>query len=87
MISYDFARILGKSGVDLIHPPKMCAGLVQTSVYSRSLRFPSDCWRLSAGDEEMEVPIDERSIAYLARHAFDQLEDWAPYSEPDSETE
>ena len=29
MISYDFPRILGKSGVYLIQPPKMCAGLQQ----------------------------------------------------------
>ena len=30
MISYDFPRILGKSGVYLIQPPKICAGLCRT---------------------------------------------------------
>ena len=31
MLSYDFPRILGKSGVDLIQPPKICAGLVAST--------------------------------------------------------
>ena len=32
MISYDFPRILWKSGVHLIQPPKICAGLLGTEV-------------------------------------------------------
>ena len=31
MISYDFPRILGKSGVYLIQPPKICAGQLRVS--------------------------------------------------------
>ena len=49
MISYDFPRILGKSGVYLIQPPKICAGLLCTdqkaSAGSASTPVQAEVWR------------------------------------------
>ena len=35
---HDFPRFLGKSGMDLMHPPKLCASLVHSAQVSDQLQ-------------------------------------------------